>query len=72
MGTFPPVNYVKGYSMMHPTMSPTIQDLQARIKYLEEDVRIYEEALNYISDGIDNHSIWHVNQVRGVCAGVLP
>ena len=68
--------------MMHPTMSqalapftppvPTVADLQARIKYLEEDVRIYEEALNYISDGIDNHTIWHVNQVRGVCAGVLP
>jgi len=68
--------------MMHPTMSqalapftpplPTVAELQARIKYLEEDVRIYEEALKYISDGIDNHSIWHVNQVRGVCAGVLP
>ena len=67
--------------MMHPTMAqalkpftppPKIEDLQARIKYLEEDVRLYEEALNYISDGIDNHSIWHVNQVRGVCAGVLP
>jgi hypothetical protein len=67
---------------MHPTMSqalapftptaPTVAELQARIKYLEEDVRLYEEALNYISDGIDNHSIWHVNQVRGVCAGVLP
>jgi hypothetical protein len=68
--------------MMHPTIAQalapftppalTVAELQARIKYLEEDVRLYEEALNYISDGIDNHSIWHVNQVRGVCAGVLP
>ena len=58
--------------MMHPTPAPTVAELQARIKYLEEDVRIYEEALTYIADGIDNHSIWHVNQVRGVCAGVLP
>jgi len=67
--------------MMHPTIAqalapfapppPKIEDLQARIKYLEEDVRLYEEALTYISNGIDNHSIWHVNQVRGVCAGVL-
>jgi hypothetical protein len=68
--------------MMHPTMAqvlapftpplPTVAELQARIKYLEEDVRLYEEALNYIYDGIENHTIWHVNQVRGVCAGVLP
>jgi hypothetical protein len=68
--------------MIHPTMSqalkpftpplPTVEELQARIKYLEEDVRLYEEALNYIYDGIEDHSIWHVNQVRGVCAGVLP
>lgn len=67
---------------MHPTMSqalkpfkpstPTVAELQARIKYLEEDVRLYEEALNYIYNGIEDHSIWHVNQVRGVCAGVLP
>lgn len=52
--------------------TPTLAELQARIKYLEEDVRLYEEALNYIYDGIEDHSIWHVNQVRGVCAGVLP
>jgi len=68
--------------MMHPTIaqalapftppSPTLAELQARIKYLEEDVRLYEEALNYIYNGIQNHSIWHVNQVRGVCARVLP
>ena len=68
--------------MMHPTMSqalapftpsaPTVAELQARIKYLEEDVRLYEEALNYIYNGIEDHSIWHVNQVRGICAGVLP
>ena len=68
--------------MMHPTMSqalapftpsaPTVDELQARIKYLEEDVKIYEEALTYIYNGIQDHSIWHVNQVRGVCARVLP
>ena len=52
--------------------TPTLAELQARIKYLEEDVRLYEEALNYIYNGIEDHSIWHVNQVRGVCAGVLP
>jgi hypothetical protein len=59
---------------MNPTITqaPTVAELQARIKYLEEDVRLYEEALNYIYDGIENHTIWHVNQVRGVCAGVLP
>ena len=67
---------------MHPTIDqalkpftpprPTLAELQARIKFLEEDVRLYEEALNYIYDGIEDHSIWHVNQVRGVCAGVLP
>lgn len=52
--------------------APTVAELQARIKFLEEDVRLYEEALNYIYDGIEDHSIWHINQVRGVCAGVLP
>jgi hypothetical protein len=52
--------------------APTVAELQERIKYLEEYVRLYEEALNYIYNGINNHSIWHVNQVRGVCAGVLP
>ena len=67
---------------MHPTIAQalkpftppayTIEDLHARIKYLEEDVRLYEEALTYIYNGIEDHSIWHVNQVRGVCAGVLP
>ena len=68
--------------MMHPIIdqalkpftppAPTLAELQARIKFLEEDVRLYEEALNYIYNGIQDHSIWHVNQVRGVCAGVLP
>lgn len=68
--------------MMHPIIDqalkpftpprPTLAELQARIKFLEEDVRLYEEALNYIYNGIQDHSIWHVNQVRGVCAGVLP
>ena len=68
--------------MMHPIIdqalapfkppAPTLAELQARIKFLEEDVRLYEEALTYIYNGIEDHSIWHVNQVRGVCAGVLP
>lgn len=67
---------------MHPTIAqalapftpptPTLAELQSRIKYFEEDVRIYEEALTYIYNGIEDHSIWHVNQVRGVCARVLP
>ena len=60
--------------MIHPTIAqaPTTAELQAQIKELKEEVEFYLEALNYISDGIDNHTIWHVNQVRGVCGRVLP
>ena len=67
---------------MHPTMSqalkpftpsaPTVDELQAQIKELKEEIEFYLEALNHIYDGIEDHSIWHVNQVRGVCARVLP
>jgi|GEM_PF-5136761 len=68
--------------MMHPTMSqalapfappaPTVADLQAQINDLKEEMGFYLEALTYIYDGINNHDIYSVNQVRGVCARVLP
>ena len=68
--------------MMHPTIAqalapftppaPTVDELQAQIDELREEKDFYLEALNYIYDGIEDHSIWHINQVRGVCARVLP
>ena len=68
--------------MMHPTMSqalkpftpaaPTLAELQAQINDLREEKDFYLEALDFIYNGIEDHSIWHVNQVRGVCARVLP
>jgi len=67
---------------MHPTMAqalkpftpppPTVDELKAQINDLREEMGFYLEALTYIYDGIEDHSIWHVNQVRGVCARVLP
>jgi hypothetical protein len=68
--------------MMHPTIAqalapfapppPTVADLQVQIDELKEEMGFYLEALDYIYNGIEDHSIWHVNQVRGVCARVLP
>jgi hypothetical protein len=68
--------------MIHPTIAqalapftpppPTVEELQTQINDLREEMGFYLEALTYIYDGINNHSIWHINQVRGVCARVLP
>jgi hypothetical protein len=68
--------------MMHPIIdqalkpftppAPTIDELQAQINDLREEKDFYLEALDFIYNGIEDHSIWHVNQVRGVCARVLP
>ena len=68
--------------MMHPTIAqalapftpsaPTLAELQAQINDLKEEKDFYLEALDFIYNGIEDHSIWHVNQVRGVCARVLP
>jgi len=68
--------------MMHPTIAqalapftppaPTMAELQAQINDLREEKDFYLEALDFIYNGIEDHSIWHVNQVRGVCARVLP
>ena len=67
---------------MHPTIAqalapftppaPTVDELQAQINDLREEKDFYLEALDFIYNGIEDHSIWHVNQVRGVCARVLP
>ena len=68
--------------MMHPTIAqalapftppaPTLAELQAQINDLREEKDFYLEALDFIYNGIEDHSIWHINQVRGVCARVLP
>ena len=68
--------------MIHPTIAqalapftplvPTLAELQAQINDLREEKDFYLEALDFIYNGIEDHSIWHVNQVRGVCARVLP
>jgi hypothetical protein len=68
--------------MMHPTIAqalapftppaPTVDELQAQINDLREEKDFYLEALDFIYNGIEDHSIWHINQVRGVCARVLP
>jgi hypothetical protein len=68
--------------MIHPTMAqalapfappaPTVDELQAQINDLKEEKDFYLEALDFIYNGIEDHSIWHINQVRGVCARVLP
>jgi len=67
---------------MHPTMAQalkpftpplsTVDELQAQINDLKEEMGFYLEALTYIYDGINNHDIYSVNQVRNVCARVLP
>ena len=67
---------------MHPTIAqalapftppaPTLAELQAKINDLREEKDFYLEALDFIYNGIEDHSIWHINQVRGVCARVLP
>jgi hypothetical protein len=69
-------------TMIHPTIAqalapftppaPTVDELQAQINDLREEKDFYLEALDFIYNGIEDHSIWHVNQVRGVCARVLP
>ena len=69
-------------NMIHPTIAQalapftppatTVEELQAQINDLKEEMGFYLEALTYIYDGINNHDIYSVNQVRGVCARVLP
>ena len=68
--------------MIHPTMAqalapftppaPTVDDLQAQVSDLREEMGFYLEALTYIYDNINNHNIYSVNQVKMICARVLP
>ena len=68
--------------MMHPTIAqalapfapaaPTVDDLQAQVNDLREEMGFYLEALTYIYDNINNHSIYDVNQVKMICARVIP
>ena len=68
--------------MIHPTIAqalapftppaPTVDELQAQINDLKEEKDFYLEALDFIYNGIEDHSIWHVNQVKMICARVLP
>jgi hypothetical protein len=52
--------------------APTVDELQAQIKELREEKDFYLEALNYIYNNINNHTIYDVNQVKMICARVLP
>jgi hypothetical protein len=68
--------------MIHPTIAqalapfappaPTVDDLQAQVNDLREEMNFYLEALTYIYDNINNHTIYDVNQVKMICARVLP
>jgi len=68
--------------MIHPTIAqalapftppaPTVDDLQAQVSDLREEMGFYLEALTYIYDNINNHNIYSVNQVKMICARVLP
>jgi hypothetical protein len=68
--------------MIHPTIAqalapfappaPTVHELQAQINDLREEMGFYLEALTYIYDNINNHNIYSVNQVKMICAKVLP
>jgi len=67
---------------MHPTIAqalapfappaPTVDELQAQINDLKEEMGFYLETLDFIYNNIQNHSIWDVNQVKMICARVLP
>jgi PPE-repeat protein len=52
--------------------APTVDDLQAQVNDLQEELNFYLEALTYIYDNINNHTIYDVNQVKMICARVLP
>ena len=68
--------------MIHPTIAqalapftppaPTVDDLQAQVSDLREEMGFYLEALTYIYDNINNHNIYSINQVKMICARVLP
>ena len=68
--------------MIHPTIAqalapfappaPTVDDLQAQVNDLREEMGFYLETLTYIYDNINNHTIYDVNQVKMICARVLP
>ena len=68
--------------MIHPTKAqalapftppaPTVDELQAQIDDLREEMGFYLETLDFIYNNIQNHSIWDVNQVKMICARVLP
>jgi hypothetical protein len=68
--------------MMHPTIAqalapfappaPTVSELQTQVNDLQEELNFYLETLNYIYDGINNDDIYSVNQVKMICARVLP
>jgi len=68
--------------MMHPALAqalapfappaPTVSELQKQVNDLQEELNFYLEALTYIYDGINNHDIYSVNQVKMICARVLP
>ena len=67
---------------MHPALAqalapftppaPTIPELQKQVNDLQEELNFYLEALTYIYDNINNHNIYDVNQVKMICAKVLP
>jgi hypothetical protein len=67
---------------MHPTIAqalapftppaPTVDELQAQINDLKEEMGFYLETLDFIYNNIQNHTIWDVNQVKMICARVLP
>ena len=68
--------------MMHPTIAqalapfappaPTVDELQAQINDLKEEMGFYLETLDFIYNNIENHTIWDVNQIKMICARVLP
>jgi hypothetical protein len=68
--------------MMHPLMTqalapfappaPTVPELQKQVNDLQEELNFYLETLTYIYEGIENHDIYSVNQVKMICARVLP
>jgi len=68
--------------MIHPTIAqalapftppaPTVDELQAQINDLREEMGFYLETIDFIYNNIQNHTIWDVNQVKMICARVLP
>jgi hypothetical protein len=68
--------------MIHPTIAQalapfappalTVNDLQAQVNDLREEIGFYLEDLTYIYDNINNHNIYDVNQVKMICARVIP